>query len=117
MPLPETVVNDRLDDLKTLIAATNTALDTLNGNISAITYNSAFIPDMAAHIAACRAAIAPSGEALPTGVKTSIAWAMWRLMDAVATPYPRGDAPPLLTALENFNRSEERRVGKECRSR
>lgn len=47
-----------------------------------------------------RDVIAPMNEGLPTGAKTSIAWSLYRLMDAVAPAWPRPTSVPLQPNLE-----------------
>ena len=53
---------------------------------------------------------APSGELLPIGSDLLI-------NEAEQTPDKEDPEPSLVVVLKVFTRSEERRVGKECRSR
>lgn len=88
-------LNTKTIQVQSTLNAISEKLDTVQESVSAL-------EALIAPIVAIRGAIAPFGETLPTGAKTSIAWSMYRLMDAVAPSYPRPAGMPLSVAFLAF---------------
>lgn len=74
------------------LAAIELALESISASLQPLSL-------MAQDMAWLRAAIAPTGEALPAGAKSSVAWSVYRLMDAVAPAWPRPTGEPMQPAL------------------
>lgn len=82
------------------LEATNLAVDKLSTIGQVLMGAAADIATVADTLLAIRAAIAPESEALPSIGKTSMAWSLYRLMDAVAPAWPRSTSAPVQPGLE-----------------
>lgn len=81
------------------IATATDALDAIHGHIEDLVTDTRTSRDYLARLVL---AIAPSGEALPSDAKSSVAWSVYRTMDATAPSWPRETSQPVQPSIESI---------------
>lgn len=98
-------IYDRLSELANKPTQDNTAI------LAALAAQGLLLDSINNRIGRLVDAIAPEAEPLPTGEKTAMAWATYRLMDATAPEWPRSVGAPLYQNLGYFLQLFENVVG------